>query len=150
MVSIEIFSLYLNPEIWRKLSENSDHHTLQSSMSRSHELFIVFTQVSPPMWNCGLWSSPRQMNSSRFQEQWSWKVTLLVSFILVFQQILQGESWFIVTELLFSFQRPWWRVICQNFKQVHHFFLSRMATVSKDGTWKIWDIDGEFIWHYNF
>ena len=25
------------------------------------------------------------------------------------------------------------------------FFLSRMATVSKDGTWKIWDIDGEFI-----
>ena len=62
------------------------------------------------------------MNSSRFQEQWSWKVTLLVSFILVFQQILQGESWFIVTELLFSFQRPWWRVICQNFKQVHHFF----------------------------
>ena len=102
------------------------------------------------MWNCGLWSSPRQMNSSRFQEQWSWKVTLLVSFILVFQQILQGESWFIVTELLFSFQRPWWRVICQNFKQVHHFFLSRMATVSKDGTWKIWDIDGEFIWHYNF
>ena len=74
------------------------------------------------MWNCGLWSSPRQMNSSRFQEQWSWKVTLLVSFILVFQQILQGESWFIVTELLFSFQRPWWRVICQNFKQVHHFF----------------------------
>lgn len=25
------------------------------------------------------------------------------------------------------------------------FFLSRMATVSKDGTWKIWDIDGEFF-----
>ena len=24
-------------------------------------------------------------------------------------------------------------------------FLFRMATVSKDGTWKIWDIDGELL-----
>lgn len=25
------------------------------------------------------------------------------------------------------------------------FFFFRMATVSKDGTWKIWDIDGESV-----
>lgn len=86
---------------------------------------------------------------SRYLELWILKDTALVFIILASLQIVQG---FCLVYMLMRSQRIRCSVIWRKFLKLEpgdlrtellSFYFLRMATVSKDGTWKIWNIDGQ-------